>query len=448
MQNRNAIKVFTFLFAIVCLYQLSFTWVADGVHEDAIDYANNYIESNKLDLISELQNNSNDSLIDSITINDYLEIELVKRQKYYLDSISSEKVYDIWLKEYTYKECQEREINLGLDLKGGMNVTLEVSVVDVIRALSNNSDDENFNLAITNSQAMQKNSQDDFVTLFANEYKKLSPNNGLAVLFMAQMRDDIKINATNEEVIQVIREEVEDAISRSFNILRSRIDRFGVTQPNIQRLETSGRILVELPGIKEPERARKLLQSTAKLEFWETYEYSELLPSLEDANKFLREDNAFTERVNFITFCLMAINFSVIIIKLTLVTSLFKISILISAVIFFYLLKIVFMKIFGNIFMLRELTKLGIFFSFLFDRVLGIFLFPLVVMLYFFSFEITSILFLLIFIVIIIILTLKLFWLWKIGTKAFGLSHFYIFLYLCSLEIFPVFLLAKGLFVN
>jgi len=166
------------------------------------------------------------------------------------------------------------------------------------------------------------------------------------------------------------------------------------------------------------------------------------------ANKFLREDNAFTERVNFITFCLMVINFSVIIIKLTLVTSLFKISILISAVIFFYLLKIVFMKIFGNIFMLRELTKLGIFFSFLFDRVLGIFLFPLVVMLYFFSFEITSILFLLIFIVIIIILTLKLFWLWKIGTKAFGLSHFYIFLYLCSLEIFPVFLLAKGLFVN
>lgn len=298
MQNRNAIKVFTFLFAIVCLYQLSFTWVADGVQEDSIDYANNYIESNKLDLISELQNNSNDSLIDSITINDYLEIELVKREKYYLDSISSEKVYDIWLKEYTYKECQEREINLGLDLKGGMNVTLEVSVVDVIRALSNNSDDENFNLAITNSQAMQKNSQDDFVTLFANEYKKLSPNNGLAVLFMAQMRDDIKINATNEEVIQVIREEVEDAISRSFNILRSRIDRFGVTQPNIQRLETSGRILVELPGIKEPERARKLLQSTAKLEFWETYEYSELLPSLEDANKFLRESLALSDTLN------------------------------------------------------------------------------------------------------------------------------------------------------
>ena len=163
------------------------------------------------------------------------------------------------------------------------------------------------------------------------------------------------------------------------------------------------------------------------------------------ANKFLREDNAFTERVSFITFCLMIINFSAILIKLSLATSLFEISMLAFAVLFFYLFKIVFMKIFGNIFMLRELTKLGIFFSFLFDRALAVFLFPLVVILYFFSFEITSMLLMLIFIVSIIILTLKLFWLWKIGTKAFGLSHFYIFLYLCSLEIFPLFLLVKGL---
>ena len=297
MQNRNAIKVFAIVFAIVCLYQLSFTWVADGVQDDAIEYTNTYIEKNKETLISEFQSSTNDSLVDSIILNEYLEVEKEKREKYYLDSISSEKVYDIWAKEYTYKECQEREINLGLDLKGGMNVTLEVSVVDVIKALSNNSDDENFNVAITNSQEMQKNSQQDFVTLFALEYEKLSPNNGLAVLFMAQMRDEIKINATNIDVIKVIRVEVEDAISRSFNILRSRIDRFGVTQPNIQRLETSGRILVELPGIKEPERARKLLQSTAKLEFWETYEYAELLPSLEDANKYLREQLELTDTI-------------------------------------------------------------------------------------------------------------------------------------------------------
>ena len=214
MQNRNAIKVFAIVFAIVCLYQLSFTWVADGVQDDAIEYTTTYIEKNKETLISEFQNSTNDSLVDSIILNEYLEVEKEKREKYYLDSISSETVCDIWAKEYTYKECQEREINLGLDLKGGMNVTLEVSVVDVIKALSNNSDDENFNVAITNSQEMQKNSQQDFVTLFALEYEKLSPNNGLAVLFMAQMRDEIKINATNIDVIKVIRVEVEDAISR------------------------------------------------------------------------------------------------------------------------------------------------------------------------------------------------------------------------------------------
>ena len=164
------------------------------------------------------------------------------------------------------------------------------------------------------------------------------------------------------------------------------------------------------------------------------------------ANKFLREENVFTERVNFITFFLMTINFSAILIKLSPVTSLFEISLLILATTLFYLLKIVFMRIVGNIFMFRELTKLGIFFSFLFDRALGVFLFPLVVILYFFSLEITPLVLILIFIVFTIILMLKLFWLWKIGTKAFGLSHFYIFLYLCTLEIFPLLLLGKGVF--
>jgi len=139
------------------------------VQEDAVEYANTYIEINKEELISEFQKSSNDSLIDSTKVNDYLQEVSTKREKYYLDSISSEKVYDIWVKDYTYKECQEREINLGLDLKGGMNVTLEVSVVEVIKALSNYSKDEAFNTAITNSKQMQKNSQDDFVTLFAME---------------------------------------------------------------------------------------------------------------------------------------------------------------------------------------------------------------------------------------------------------------------------------------
>ena len=250
----------TTLLTAICLYQLSFTWVADGVENDAFEYAESFNEN-----------------------------EREAKAKQYLDSINSEEVYDIFIAKYTYADCKQRELNLGLDLKGGMNVTLEVMVVDVLKALSNNSSDKLFNKSIQNALKAQENSQDDFVTLFGTEYEKLSPNNGLAVIFTSQLKDKVKINASNNEVVDVLKLEVEDAISRSFNILRSRIDRFGVTQPNIQRLETAGRILVELPGIKDPERARKLLQSTAQLEFWETYEYSELFQSLENVNTYLRE---------------------------------------------------------------------------------------------------------------------------------------------------------------
>ena len=206
--------------------------------------------------------------------------------------MSSEPVFDILITEYTFAECQQRELNLGLDLKGGMNVTLEVMVVDVVKALSNNSKDEAFTAAITNTLNAQKDSQDDFVTLFGLEYEKVAPaaNTGLSAIFSTpDLRDKIQFASTNQEVIAVLDIEVEDAISRSFNILRSRIDRFGVTQPNIQRLEIAGRILVELPGIKDPERARKLLQSTAQLDFWETYEYNELFQGFESANAYLRD---------------------------------------------------------------------------------------------------------------------------------------------------------------
>ena len=265
MQNRNVIKIFTILFAVVCLYQLSFTWIADRVESDAAEYASSFDEGERLD-----------------------------KERFYLDSISSEEVYDIGITSYTYRECKQREINLGLDLKGGMNVTLEVMVVDVVKALSNNSKDSLFNLAIANTLKAQENSQEDFVTLFGLEYEKVAilSNQGLSAVFATpDLRDKIQFSSSNKEVISVLALEVEDAIARSFNILRSRIDRFGVTQPNIQRLETAGRILVELPGIEDPERARKLLQSTAQLEFWETYEYSELFPVLEEVNKYLRDIN-------------------------------------------------------------------------------------------------------------------------------------------------------------
>ena len=263
MQNRNVIRIFALIFAIVCVYQLSFTWIADSVEEDAIAYAANFNETEK-----------------------------EAKQKFYLDSINSEDVYDILLTSYTYAECKQREINLGLDLKGGMNVTLEVMVVDVVKALSNNNKDSVFNAAISNALKAQENSQDDFVTLFGMEYEKLAPapNVGLSAIFSTpDLREKVQFSSSNQEVLEVLNIEVEEAISRSFNILRSRIDRFGVTQPNIQRLETAGRILVELPGIKDPSRARKLLQSTAQLEFWETYEYRELFESLESVNNFLRE---------------------------------------------------------------------------------------------------------------------------------------------------------------
>ena len=156
MQNRNVIKIFAILFAIVCLYQLSFTWIAGGVEDDAVAYAANYEAD-----------------------------EQEAKQKFYLDSISSEPVFDILLTEYTFAECQQRELNLGLDLKGGMNVTLEVMVVDVVKALSNNSKDEAFNDAIANTLNAQKDSQDDFVTLFGMEYEKVAPaaNTGLSVHF-------------------------------------------------------------------------------------------------------------------------------------------------------------------------------------------------------------------------------------------------------------------------
>ena len=268
MQNRNFIRIVAVVFALICLYQLSFTWIADNVEKDAVEYAENYNEN-----------------------------EREAKEKQYLDSINSEEVYDIFIAKYTYADCKQRELNLGLDLKGGMNVTLEVMVIDVLKALSNNSSDEFFNTSISNAIKAQEDSQEDFVTLFGMEYEKLSPNNGLAVIFTSQLKDKVKINATNSEVLDVLKIEVEDAISRSFNILRSRIDRFGVTQPNIQRLETAGRILVELPGIKDPERARKLLQSTAQLEFWETYEYSELFQSLENVNTYLRQTTSATDSV-------------------------------------------------------------------------------------------------------------------------------------------------------
>ena len=254
MQSKGAIKFFAVAMALVCLYQLSFTFVTKHLESKARDYAN----GNPL------------------------------KEKAYLDSISTVPVYNILVKNYTYRECKENEINLGLDLKGGMNVTMEVSLVDLIRAMSNYSTDPTFNKAIANAQAAMSNSTKGFVTLFGEEFKKLDPNAKLAAIFATkELQDKVNFNSTNDQVMTVIQAEAKAAYDRTYQILKTRIDKFGVAQPNVQKIGGE-RILVELPGIKEPDRVRKLLQGTAKLEFWETYDNKDIYPMLEEANKVLK----------------------------------------------------------------------------------------------------------------------------------------------------------------
>jgi SecD/SecF fusion protein len=252
MQSKGAIKLFAVLLILVCLYQLSFTFVTRSVENDAREYANG----------------------DPI------------KEKIYLDSINTQPVYP--LLGFTYKKSKENELNLGLDLKGGMNVTMEVSLVDMIRSMANNSNDPTFNKALENAVKAQSNSQKDYVSLFVDEFNKLDPNAKLAAIFATkELQDRINFNSTNDQVKSVIQSEANAAFDRTYQILKTRIDKFGVTQPNVQKLG-NGRILVELPGIKEPDRVRKLLQGTAKLEFWETYDNTEIYPILEEVNKIVK----------------------------------------------------------------------------------------------------------------------------------------------------------------
>ena len=257
MQNKGLIFTFAVLLALVCVYQLSFTWKSKQIEKRAIEYA---------------QGNPD-------------------KEFHYLDSVSGEVVYNfLGLKKFTFKEVKELEMNLGLDLKGGMNVTLEISVIDLIKAMSDYNNDSTFNAALTRATELQKNSQRDFVTLFGDAYEQIDPNARMASVFNTMdLRDRINFNSTNAEVLDVIREETDAAIDNSFNILRTRIDRFGVAQPNIQHLQTKGRILVELPGVKDQARVRNLLQGTASLEFWETYENQEVYQYMLAANEKIKE---------------------------------------------------------------------------------------------------------------------------------------------------------------
>ena len=287
MQNRGAIKFFAIAFALVCLYQLSFTFVTSRVEKKAKEYANNEVAINEAKKLAQGNQGLETYLMDSIS---------TARENYYLDSIANVVVYDILVTGYTFKDCKEREINLGLDLKGGMNVVLEVSVGDIVNALSGNSQDPVFREAMTKAYEKQKNSGQGFVSLFGESFNEVDPNARLASIFLYEFKDKgITTNSTNEEVLAVIDQEANEAIDRSYQILRTRIDRFGVAQPNIQKLATTGRIAIELPGIKDANRVRKLLQGTAKLEFWETYNFSDLYQYFDEANAELRTEEILDE---------------------------------------------------------------------------------------------------------------------------------------------------------
>ncbi len=249
MQNKGFVKIISVLLILVCLFYLSFSAVVRYYDNKAKEIANGD--------------------------------ERVEQE--YLDSLANEKVY---FGNWTLKDCREMGISLGLDLKGGMNVILEVSVPDVIKVLSDNKQDAAFNEALSNAAKEAVNSQDDVITLFIREYHRLAPGQSLAQIFATQqLKDKVTQKSTDQEVERVLRDEVKAAVDNSFNVLRTRIDRFGVVQPNIQTLTGSlGRIMVELPGIKEPARVRKLLQGSANLEFWETYEASDVAPYLQNAD--------------------------------------------------------------------------------------------------------------------------------------------------------------------
>ena len=258
MQNKGAIRLFAIILGLVCIYQISFTFITRSVETDAREFA------------------AGDTA----------------KERNYLDSIKNEKVFNLGIYNYTYQECKARELVLGLDLQGGMNITLEVSTVDLVKTMSNNSTDPDFLKAIALAQTNQAKSDKDFVTLFGEAWKTVAPGKRLAspsIFGNAANKDKIDpYKSTDDDVLKVLTAEADAAIDRTFQVLRTRIDKFGVASPNIQKLGNSGRILVELPGVKDKGRVRKLLQGSANLEFWETYQNEEMAPYMQKANDMLR----------------------------------------------------------------------------------------------------------------------------------------------------------------
>ncbi len=261
MQGKGVIKFFAILLAAVCIYQLSFTWVAHKVESDAKAYAKGN----------------------------------ATKEKAYLDSISAQPVYP--LLKHNYQYCKSRELALGLDLQGGMSVTMQVSLRDLVKTLSGNNPDVVLAQALDKADLDSRTSQSDYITLFVNDYEKLNPNAKLASLFATQSNQEhIKFNSTNAEVESFLKEQADVAVQQTYTVLNTRIDQFGVTQPNIQLLKDRNQILIELPGVTEPDRVRKLLQGTAKLEFYKAFDNTEAYPILSNINGLLAAKNKTTAK--------------------------------------------------------------------------------------------------------------------------------------------------------
>lgn len=273
MHNKGLIRLFAILFGLVSIYQLSFTFVASNIEDKAKAYAENRVDENA---------------------ENYLQLRDNEERKY-LDSIKNEEVFDMFVASYTYTEVKDRELNKGLDLKGGINVILQISVKDIIRGLANNSTDPTFNEALALADQKQKNSQDAYVESFFLAFEEVNAKNGTNTKLASPdifankaLSNSINFDTPDNEVKNVIRTKVNESVVSAFEVLRKRIDKFGVTQPNIQRLGDTGRILVELPGAKDIERVKQLLQSTAQLEFWETWKFNEMTPFFYGANEYLK----------------------------------------------------------------------------------------------------------------------------------------------------------------
>ena len=272
MQSKGAIRFVTIVLALACIYQLSFTAVTSIIEKNAQNYAER--KASSFD-VSKVSAEDKAYVLDSVR---------KYESRWYTDSISTEKVFF----GLTYKDVKAKEISLGLDLKGGMNGMLQVQLEDLVKALADGNQDPAFLQAMAIAKERTVKEHGDFITHFEAAWKEVGSGKRLSQIFGAyEMRDRIRPESTDEQVIAVIREDADAAIANSFNVLRNRIDRFGVASPSIQRLGNTGRILVELPGVKEPERVRKLLQGTASLEFWTTFENSEIYPFLAEANQTL-----------------------------------------------------------------------------------------------------------------------------------------------------------------